>query len=639
MDILRFINSKDIRKHLKDIDYKFSTLEAAWIIYHSNRHTLYEKLDAFEELMKEYPDCEVKERVNTKAQDSLFEYLDEYIFAYKKLIDEFKSSGTYSVEVRYKTKDGFDSYDINQAFDNFSAALEQCKLEKGEDNDIYEFYIKKLSILNEASNEFVHPSKLIIRATDFEIMDACYGINESITNKAKADIAEYKLPPIDIFQEKKSDFYKTVAIRELIDSPSFKNQESILSVCLGKNADGDAVYLDLDKTPNLLIVGATGTGKSVCINSIVASILYKAKPDEVQFIMIDPKRWELSNYKNIPYLLKPIATHPIDASEALGWAVSEMEKRYRFFSYAGVSNIDEYNEFIKDIDDKKPMPKIVICIDELADLMICVPNEIEDSICRLAQKSCAAGIHLVVATQRPIPDIITDKIKANISSRIALRVSDQDDSRIILDLTGAEELKGHGDMLYLPMDSRVPQHIHGCYISDTEIVKLCDYVSNNHKHQDSVNYEILNDVFCGLWFDFPTPFKAGDIVWDVTRKINPCVLYSIGFEDMGEKFFESRKYNGDVSDMNYGAYYALDDGSVFSDNSWNYMDLEYYTDELENEEKVLKPISYLLKDKIDIGLCVNVINVLGKRLVVEKSIPLGYTEDILAELGISNKEG
>ena len=150
---------------------------------------------------------------------------------------------------------------------------------------------------------------------------------------------------------------------------------------------------------------------------------------------------------------------------------------------------------------------------------------------------------------------------------------------------------------------------------------------------------MIGDVFVGLWFDFPTPFKAGDIVWDVTRKINPCVLYSIGFEDMGEKFFESRKYNGDVSDMNYRAYYALDDGSVFSDNSWNYMDLEYYTDELENEEKVLKPISYLLKDKIDIGLCVNVINVLGKRLVVEKSIPLGYTEDILAELGISNKEG
>lgn len=333
MDILRFINSKDIRNHLKGINYQFNTLEAAWLIYQSTNYTLYEKLDAFEELMQCYPDCEVKERVNTRAQESLFEYLKKYIETYKALINEISSNGIYTVEVWCNSIDEPYSYTVNQLFSNYNSAVEQCRLEYDEYDKVYKYCIKKMPIFEKALDEYYCLSQIELRANDCKIMDVCYG--------------------------------------------------------------------------------------------------------------------------------------------------------------------DEYRE----------------------------------------------------------------------------------------------------------------------------------------------KYDLIGDVFVGLWFDFPTPFKAGDIVWDVTRKINPCVLYSIGFEDMGEKFFESRKYNGDVSDMNYGAYYALDDGSVFSDTSWNYMDLEYYTDKLENEEKVLKPISYLLKDKIDIGLCVNAINVLGKRLSVEKSIPLGYTEDILAELGISNKEG
>ncbi len=276
-----------------------------------------------------------------------------------------------------------------------------------------------------------------------------------------------------------------VSMRELIDTPEFGKQRSLLSVGLGRDISGDAVYCDVAKMPHLLIAGTTGSGKSVCMNSIIVSILYRAKPDEVKLVLIDPKKVEFSKYSGIPHLLVPVVTDPRKATGALGWAVSEMLKRYQTFSDTGVRDIEGYNKYVKKHEDMQPMPKIVICIDELSDLMMAAPKEIEDSICRLAQMARAAGMHLVIATQRPSVDVITGLIKANISSRIALTVSSQIDSRTILDASGAEKLLGYGDMLYAPIGSSKPIRVQGCYISDEEVESLCDFVKTQGESQYS----------------------------------------------------------------------------------------------------------------------------------------------------------
>lgn len=283
-----------------------------------------------------------------------------------------------------------------------------------------------------------------------------------------------------------------VSIREVIDTPEFEKQNSLLSAAIGKDIAGNTVFCDVAKMPHLLIAGTTGSGKSVCMNSIIVSILYRAKPDEVKFLMIDPKKVEFSKYENIPHLLVPVVTDPRKASGALGWAVSEMLKRYQAFSDTGVRDIAGYNKLVKKFPDMEPMPKIVICIDELADLMMAAPKEVEDSICRLAQMARAAGMHLVIATQRPSVDVITGLIKANISSRIALTVSSQIDSRTILDSGGAEKLLGHGDMLYSPIGASKPLRIQGCYISDEEVESLCKFIKKQGESQysDEIQKEI-----------------------------------------------------------------------------------------------------------------------------------------------------
>ena len=230
----------------------------------------------------------------------------------------------------------------------------------------------------------------------------------------------------------------TVTMRELIDTPEFYEQNSKLSAGLGKDIAGKCVYCDISKMPHLLVAGTTGSGKSVCMNSIITSILYRAKPDEVKFLMIDPKQVEFSKYAGIPHLLVPVVTDPRKAAGALGWAVSEMLQRYQRLSEVGVRDIEGYNKYVKKHNDMETMPKICIFIDEFADLMMAAPKEVEDSVCRLAQMARAVGMHLVIATQRPSVDVITGLIKANISSRIALTVSSQIDSRTILDASGAE---------------------------------------------------------------------------------------------------------------------------------------------------------------------------------------------------------
>ncbi len=283
-----------------------------------------------------------------------------------------------------------------------------------------------------------------------------------------------------------------VGIRELIDSAAFVDAKSKLTVVLGKDITGSIVMADLAKMPHLLIAGATGSGKSVCVNSMIISLLYKATPDEVKLLMIDPKQVELGVYNGIPHMIVPVVTDPRRAAGALGWAVTEMLRRYKLFSDNGVRNMDGYNEMADISEDMERLPHIVIIIDELADLMMAAPNEVEDSICRLAQMARAAGMHLVIATQRPSVDVITGTIKANIPSRIALTVAQQVDSRTILDMGGAEKLLGRGDMLFYPVGMSKPKRVQGCFVTDKEIESVVDFVktSGESEYDEDVMQEI-----------------------------------------------------------------------------------------------------------------------------------------------------
>ena len=263
-----------------------------------------------------------------------------------------------------------------------------------------------------------------------------------------------------------------VQLREVLEDPAFEEAKSKLTVGLGKDIGGQAIFADLAKMPHLLVAGATGSGKSVCINTLITSILFKAKPDEVKFVLIDPKMVELSGYNGIPHLMVPVVTDAKRAASVLNWAVQEMEKRYAKFAEKVVRNMETYNEHFP--DDK--MASIVIIIDELADLMMVAPHDVEDAICRLAQKARAAGIHLVLATQRPSVDVITGIIKANIPSRISFAVSSQIDSRTILDMSGAEKLLGKGDMLFYPIGAAKPRRVQGAFVSDQEVEFLLDFI-------------------------------------------------------------------------------------------------------------------------------------------------------------------
>lgn len=283
-----------------------------------------------------------------------------------------------------------------------------------------------------------------------------------------------------------------VTIREMIESPEFAANKSKLSFVVGKNIDGDIMIGDIAKMPHLIIAGTTGSGKSVCTNSIIMSILYNASPDEVRLVLIDPKMVEFKVYDGIPHLLIPVVTDPRKAAGALSWAVQEMLKRYKLFADYNVRDHGGYNEMAAETEGVEPLPKIVIVIDELADLMMAAANEVEDSICRLAQMARAAGMHLIIATQRPTVDVITGLIKANIPSRIALTVSSQIDSRTIIDTAGAEKLLGHGDMLYYPQGIPKPVRIQGCFASTKEVEAVVEFI----KSGGTVEYsnEIIEEI-------------------------------------------------------------------------------------------------------------------------------------------------
>lgn len=331
-------------------------------------------------------------------------------------------------------------------------------------------------------NAGVKVSKIINLADDIALNLAATGVRIEAPIPGKAAVG------IEIPNKKNVP----VLLRDVIDTKSFQNYSSKLAFAVGKDIAGNVVVGDIAKMPHLLIAGATGSGKSVCINTLIISILYKASPAEVRLLMVDPKVVELGIYNGIPHLLIPVVTDPKKASGALTWAVMEMTNRYRLFAENNVRDLRGYNELIKERGAGETLPQIVIIIDELADLMMVAPNEVEDSICRLAQMARAAGMHLVIATQRPSVNVITGVIKANIPSRISFAVSSQIDSRTILDMAGAEKLLGRGDMLFYPLGQPKPLRVQGSFISDKEVERIVTHIKSlQHAEYDE---EILQKI-------------------------------------------------------------------------------------------------------------------------------------------------
>lgn len=283
-----------------------------------------------------------------------------------------------------------------------------------------------------------------------------------------------------------------VTLREVLSSQAFKGSSNHLEVALGKDIAGNIITTDLAKMPHLLIAGTTGSGKSVCTNSMIVSLLYKSSPAEVRLLLIDPKMVEFNVYNGIPHLLVPVVTDPRKAAGALGWAVSEMENRYKLFAEYNVKDLASYNSMAQNSDELSPMPQIVIIIDEFADLMMTAPGDVESAVCRLAQKARAAGMHLVIATQRPSVNVITGLIKANITSRIALTVSSQIDSRTIIDSSGAETLLGRGDMLFKPYGSDRMLRVQGCFVSEKEINDVVSYIKNNESAE--YDQQVIDEI-------------------------------------------------------------------------------------------------------------------------------------------------
>ncbi|MGN0696583.1 MAG: DNA translocase FtsK, partial [Oscillospiraceae bacterium] len=326
----------------------------------------------------------------------------------------------------------------------------------------------------------------------------------------------------------------TVTMRDIIGSDEFKNAKSKLTFAVGKNIDGEIVLGDISKLPHVIIAGTTGSGKSVCTNGIIMSILYNATPDEVRMVLIDPKVVEFKIYDGIPHLLIPVVTDPRKAAGALAWAVQEMLKRYKLFADRNVRDISGYNEKALTCDDMEPLPRIVIIIDELADLMMAAAGEVEDSICRLAQMARAAGMHLIIATQRPTVDVITGLIKANIPSRIALKVASGIDSRSIINEIGAEKLLGQGDMLYFPTSFAKPVRVQNCFTSDKEVSAVVDYIKNgagNVEYDESIMNEIESNI----------PAAKGEKPADNGKS------YEGGDEDLIERAIECVVDNGQCS--------------------------------------------------------------------------------------------
>ena len=329
----------------------------------------------------------------------------------------------------------------------------------------------------------VKVSKIVNLQDDIALGLAANGVRMEAPIPGKAAIG------IEVPNKKQSPVF----LREVLDSKEFTSTNKNLAFALGKDITGKCIVGDLSKMPHMLIAGATGSGKSVCINSLIISLLYKYSPDQVKLLMVDPKVVELSVYNGIPHLLIPVVTDPKKAAGALNWAVNEMNKRYNLFSQMKVKNIESYNNLFEKGEIQEKLPYIVVIVDELADLMMACPNDVEDYICRLAQMARAAGMHLIIATQRPSVDVITGVIKANIPSRVSFAVSSGTDSRTILDQVGAEKLLGRGDMLYYPIGENKPLRVQGAFISEEEVENVVEFIKQSDEDMD-YSEDILNHI-------------------------------------------------------------------------------------------------------------------------------------------------
>ncbi|MEG0371936.1 MAG: DNA translocase FtsK, partial [Clostridium sp.] len=385
----------------------------------------------------------------------------EYIFPDIKLLQQIKSPNGLE-DRKYLLENAKMLEDTLQSF-NVDAKIVQVR--RGPSVTRYELH----------PSPGVKVSKIVNLADDLALSLATSSVRIEAPIPGKAAVG-IEVPNKDV---------SPVALREVIESHEFSEFSSNLSFALGKDITGKCVVTDIGKMPHLLIAGATGSGKSVCINTLITSLIYKSSPDDVKMIMIDPKVVELSIYNGIPHLLIPVVTDPKKAASALYWAVNEMTDRYKIFAENNVRNIDGYNNLVKSKSIGKKMPKIVIIIDELADLMMVAPSDVEDSICRLSQMARAAGLHLIIATQRPSVDVITGVIKANIPSRISFAVSSQTDSRTILDMGGAEKLLGRGDMLFLPVGENKPIRVQGAFISEEEVEAIVTFLTESSESKYS----------------------------------------------------------------------------------------------------------------------------------------------------------
>lgn len=490
-----------------------------------NKHNIDVPLDEVSPLEEDKPK---KGRKQKKSADAAIESEENMTSVPKDIIDEINETTARNKAMREKNK----SKSIDEIVRDVSNADESKPLEKFEVTEnqmkatVDDYVMPSVDLLNKGVHASVKDVSGELKENAEKLIDTLHSFNvdATITDISRGPtVTRYELKPAAGIRISKitnladdialnlaathvrieapipgkaavgievpNTVKNSVFMREIIETPEFVQQSSKLSAGLGKDIGGNSVFCDIAKMPHLLIAGTTGSGKSVCMNSIIVSMLYRAKPDEVKFLMIDPKQVEFSKYVGIPHLLVPVVTDPRKAAGALGWAVSEMLQRYNKFSEIGVRDISGYNKYAEKHDDMEFMPQICIFIDELADLMMAAPKEVEDSICRLAQMARAAGMHLVIATQRPSVDVITGLIKANISSRIALTVSSQIDSRTILDASGAEKLLGNGDMLYSPIGATKPLRVQGCFISDEEVEKLCDFIKNQGETEYDENIQ------------------------------------------------------------------------------------------------------------------------------------------------------
>ena len=417
---------------------------------------------------------EVKEIVSKEIEYSINEVDEiikkEYVFPSMDLLN-------INSKLKLKNEDKKDLIEnankLEETLSNFGVEAKVVQVTKGPSVTRFELQ----------PSPGVKVSKIVNLQDDIALGLAANGVRMEAPIPGKAAIG------IEVPNKKQSPVF----LREVLDSKEFTNTNKNLAFALGKDITGKCIVGDLSKMPHMLIAGATGSGKSVCINSLIISLLYKYSPEQVKLLMVDPKVVELSVYNGIPHLLIPVVTDPKKAAGALNWAVNEMNKRYNLFSQMKVKNIESYNKLFDKDEIKEKLPYIVVIVDELADLMMACPNDVEDYICRLAQMARAAGMHLIIATQRPSVDVITGVIKANIPSRVSFAVSSGTDSRTILDQVGAEKLLGRGDMLYYPIGENKPVRVQGAFISEEEVENVVEFIKKSHENM-YYSEDILNHI-------------------------------------------------------------------------------------------------------------------------------------------------